>query len=125
MSKAKSKIKTNKKTNPKKKVVVTTSKQEVVSEKPNKRKLAPTRSKRTTSASTIAKEPLLFGKQNYILMGIGLGLITLGLILMSGGGMPSPDVWDESIIYGFRRTVLAPFLILAGLIVEIFAIFKK
>ena len=58
-------------------------------------------------------------------MGIGLGLITLGLILMSGGGMPSPDVWDESIIYGFRRTVLAPFLILAGLIVEIFAIFKK
>ena len=104
---------------------MTTSKQEVVSEKPNKRKLAPTRSRKTTSASTIAKEPLLFGKQNYILMGIGLGLITLGLILMSGGGMPSPDVWDESIIYGFRRTVLAPFLILAGLIVEIFAIFKK
>ncbi len=125
MSKAKSKIKSNKKGTPKKKLVVTTSKQEVTTEKPNKRKLAPTRSRKTASTSTIANEPLLFGKQNYILMGIGLGLITLGLILMSGGGMPSPDVWDESIIYGFRRTVLAPFLILAGLIVEIFAIFKK
>ncbi|MFK7931942.1 MAG: DUF3098 domain-containing protein [Saprospiraceae bacterium] len=28
-------------------------------------------------------------------------------------------------IYSFRRTVLAPFVILAGLVVEIYAIFKK
>ena len=58
-------------------------------------------------------------------MGIGFGLIALGMLLMSGGAMPSPDVWDESIIYSFRRTVLAPFLMLAGLVVEVYAIFKK
>jgi hypothetical protein len=39
--------------------------------------------------------------------------------------MPSPDVWDDSIIYSFRRTVLAPIVIIIGLVVEIFAIFKK
>jgi len=42
-------------------------------------------------------------------MGIGFGIILLGLALMTGGGMPNPEVWDENIIYGFRRTVLAPF----------------
>jgi len=73
----------------------------------------------------MAKEPLIFGKQNYIWMGIGFGLIALGMLLMSGGAMPSPDVWDEDIIYSFRRTVLAPFLMLVGLVVEVYAIFKK
>jgi hypothetical protein len=39
--------------------------------------------------------------------------------------MPSPDVWDDNIIYSFRRVTLAPILILAGLAVEVVAIFKK
>lgn len=125
MSKAKSKGKLTKKISPKKKVVVSTTKKSVATEKPARKKLSPTRSRKTSSTSTVAKEPLIFGKQNYIWMGIGLGLISLGLILMSGGSMPSPDVWDENIIYGFRRTVLAPLLMLAGLVVEVIAIFKK
>ena len=58
-------------------------------------------------------------------MGAGAGLILLGMLLMMGGSMPNPDVWDDSLIYSFRRTVLAPFVILAGLGVEIYAIFKK
>ncbi len=90
-----------------------------------KKRLQPTRSRKKSSVAAIPKEPLIFGKQNYIWMGIGFGLIALGMILMSGGAMPSPDVWDESIIYSFRRTVLAPFLMLAGLVVEVYAIFKK
>ncbi len=118
MSKAKPKSK--------KVVVSTTAKKTVVNTTSTNTKIAPTKSKRrTTTANTIAKDPLLFGKQNYILMGIGFGIILLGLALMTGGGMPSPDVWDENIIYGFRRTVLAPFLMLVGLVVEVVAIFKK
>ncbi len=110
----------------KKVVVSTTPKKNVVSTTNTTTKIAPTKSKRrTAAANTIAKEPLLFGKQNYILMGIGFGIILLGLALMTGGGMPSPDVWDENIIYGFRRTVLAPFLMLVGLVIEVVAIFKK
>ena len=119
MSKAKSKSK-------KKVVATTTPKKTVVSTKNTATKIAPTKSRRrTATVNTIAKEPLLFGKQNYILMGIGFGIILLGLALMTGGGMPNPEVWDENIIYGFRRTVLAPFLMLLGLVVEVVAIFKK
>ena len=71
------------------------------------------------------KEELLFTKKNYILMAAGAGLVLLGLILMSGGAMPSPDVWDDSLIYSFRRITLAPVVILAGLALEIYAIFAR
>lgn len=73
------------------------------------------------------KEPrqLLFNKQNYLYMIIGVVLIALGMVLMSGGHMPDPNTWDEDIIYGTRRTVVAPILILLGLGVQIYAIFKK
>lgn len=68
---------------------------------------------------------LIFGRQNYIWMGVGVALIFIGLILMMGGQMPSPDVWDENIIYGARITIIAPIFILAGLGVEVYAIFHK
>lgn len=58
-------------------------------------------------------------------MGIGLGLILLGLILMLGGHMPSPEVWEPERIYSGQRTVLAPILIIGGLVVEIYAIFRE
>ncbi|MFN3529568.1 MAG: DUF3098 domain-containing protein [Bacteroidia bacterium] len=55
---------------------------------------------------------LLFSKKNYTLMLIGLGLIVLGNILMIG----TED------IYGFTKITLAPILIMAGFLVEIYAI---
>lgn len=79
--------------------------------------------KRSTKEES--SQPLLYGKSHYLLMGGGVVLIALGLALMAGGSMPSPDVWDESLIYSPRRTVLAPIVILAGLGLEIFAIFKR
>lgn len=101
-------------TPPKKKVVVTGSKKPPV---------ASSRSQRTDTGTS--GESLLYGRTHYILMGAGILLIVLGLILMSGGSMPDPDTWDESQIYSGRRTILAPMVILAGLGVEIYAIFKK
>lgn len=68
---------------------------------------------------------LLFGKKNYIYILSGIGLIFLGMVLMSGGHMPSPDVWDESLIYSPIRITVAPILILAGLIVNVYAVFVK
>ena len=70
------------------------------------------------------KHPLIFGKQNYIYLGIGFGLILIGLLLMQGGAMPNPDVWDESLIYSFRRITLAPLVMIAGFAMGIYAIFK-
>lgn len=65
-----------------------------------------------------------FGKENYRLMLIGLGVIALGFILMVGGGSKDPQVFNEA-IFNFQRLTLAPMLILAGYVIEIFAIMKK
>lgn len=59
---------------------------------------------------------LVFGKQNYFLMIIGMVLIILGFILMYGG---------KEDIYSFRKITLAPILVVAGFIVEVVAIMRK
>lgn len=65
-----------------------------------------------------------FGKQNYKLLLIGLVLILVGFLLMIGGGSDDPNVFSDK-IFDFRRITLAPILVLAGYVVEIFAIMKK
>jgi len=97
-------------------------KKKVVVNKPNPGQQA---QRRTAARNNVQSFPLLFTKQNYLYIGIGCGLIGLGLILMLGGGMKDPNVWDESVIYSARRTVLAPIVILAGLGMQVYAIFKK
>jgi DUF3098 family protein len=63
----------------------------------------------------------LFGKRNYIIMTIGVVIILIGFILMTGGGSDDPNVFNED-IYNFRRIRLAPTLVLIGLAIEIYAI---
>lgn len=79
----------------------------------------------TNTKSNSDTTDFLFGKKNFMFMFAGIGLIALGMLLMSGGHMPSNDVWDESLIYSTRRTLIAPICILAGLVLEIYAIFVK
>ncbi|MBS1935391.1 MAG: DUF3098 domain-containing protein [Bacteroidetes bacterium] len=67
----------------------------------------------------------LFGKENYRWMLIGLIAVALGLFLMAGGKSKDPNVFNANEVYSFTRITLAPILILAGLSIEIFAIFKK
>lgn len=74
-------------------------------------------------ARTVNQDDLVFGKENFKWMFIGMGVMLLGYILMTGGSMPDPNTWDPSIIYSFRRITLAPFLILLGIAIEIYAIF--
>ena len=69
--------------------------------------------------------PLTFGRDTYIWMAIGFGLVLLGMALMAGGRGDDPNVFDESVIYSFRRITLAPIVILAGLGTTIYAILKK
>ncbi|GJQ05942.1 DUF3098 domain-containing protein [Capnocytophaga cynodegmi] len=64
---------------------------------------------------------LIFGRKNYIFMLIGLAIIALGFILMSGGGSDDPNIFDAS-IFSFRRIHLAPTLVLLGFAVEVYAI---
>ncbi len=55
----------------------------------------------------------------------GLALMIIGYALMTGGGTTDPLVFTGEEMFSFRRIVLAPLFILAGFVVEIFAIMYK
>ncbi len=72
------------------------------------------------------KAPSIFNKENYLWMLAGVVLIAIGMFLMSGGkSNVNPAVFDKDAVYSPTRITIAPILILAGLVLEIFAIFKK
>jgi len=114
--------KTNAPTN--KKRVVTTPKTEPEAKKKVVQKTVSRLGGRTAVTKQEGEE-LLYGRTNYILMAVGVGLMLLGYLLMTGGAQPDAETWDPNIIYNFRRVTLGPFLVLAGIGVEIFAIFKR
>ncbi len=65
----------------------------------------------------------LFEKLNYKILLIGLGVIALGFLLMSGGGSDDPKVFNEA-VFSFRRIRLAPTVVLIGFGITIYSIFK-
>lgn len=67
----------------------------------------------------------LFGRENITWILIGLAIMALGLILMAGGKSKDPNVFNPDEVYSTTRITIAPILILLGLGVEIFAIFRK
>ncbi len=75
-----------------------------------------------TPQSENPKMPLT--RKNYILLAIGFGLILLGFILMTGGKSESPDVFNYE-MFSTRRITIAPILVVAGFVVEVFAIMKR
>ncbi len=81
-------------------------------------------SKFSKSRDSSTQGTLAFGKENYKWMGIGILLMALGMILMLGGFNEDPNVFDEGLIYSFRRITLAPILILSGLAVNMYALFR-
>lgn len=68
---------------------------------------------------------MTFTKKNYILMLIGIVLLVLGFILLSGGGSDDPVNTFSTEIYSFRRLWVAPIVLVAGFVLEAVAIFKK
>ena len=70
------------------------------------------------------KPDFLFEKVNYKFLLIGIGVIVLGFILMSGGGSDDPKVFSED-IFSFRRIRLAPTVVLIGFGITIYSIFKN
>nr|WP_315149191.1 DUF3098 domain-containing protein [uncultured Flavobacterium sp.] len=70
------------------------------------------------------KHEFLFEKVNYKILLIGIGVIVLGFILMSGGGSDDPNVFNEE-IFNFRRIRLAPTTVLIGFGITIYAILKN
>lgn len=60
-------------------------------------------------------------KRNVLYIIAGFVVMLLGYVLMSGGGSDDPNVFNEE-MFSFRRIVLAPIVILIGMVVEIWAI---
>lgn len=75
--------------------------------------------------STPNKTTPLFSKENFILMLVGGLVIALGMFLMSGGKSEDPSVFSNSEVYSKTRITIAPILIVVGLLIEVYAIFKK
>lgn len=65
-----------------------------------------------------------FSRQNYILLIIGLIVIAIGYVLMSGGGSEDPTQFNPE-IFNARRITIAPLVVLAGYIFVIYAILKN
>jgi len=84
-----------------------------------------TTSAKTSTAQNSSEGNILFTKENYKWMLIGLAILALGFFLMAGGKSPDPNVFNDKDIYSPMRITVAPILIIAGLLVEIFAIMKK
>ena len=73
------------------------------------------------------EKEFLFGKRAYRIMGVGVALIVLGFVLMTGGGSDDPNVFNPE-MYSPMRIRVAPTLVLAGfavLVVAILATKKK
>lgn len=81
--------------------------------------------KKTSTSTAKTTTGSFFEKQNLQLMLIGGVVIAIGMVLMVGGKSPDPNVFLKEEVYSFRRITLAPLLILLGLVIEIYAIFKK
>ena len=69
------------------------------------------------------KRNYAFGKINFILMVVGMLIVILGFILMSGGGSDE-HVFDND-IFSVRRVKVAPAVCFLGFISIIYAIIKK
>jgi len=67
------------------------------------------------------EKEFLFGKRAYRIMGIGIALIVLGFVLMTGGGSDDPNVFNPE-MYSPIRIRVAPTLVLAGFAVLVVAI---
>ena len=67
---------------------------------------------------------ILFDKDNFMWMLIGIVIIFGGFYLMSGGGSEDPNQFNPE-IFSTRRIILAPFIVVVGFIVEVYAILKK
>ena len=70
------------------------------------------------------KSEFLFNNINYKILLVGIAVIALGFILMSGGGSDDPNVFSDA-IFNFRRIRLAPTTVLIGFGITIYAILKN
>jgi hypothetical protein len=71
--------------------------------------------RKSAPATQDAKSELVFTKKNYQLLLISIAIVVIGFVLMMG----TTDIYD------FRKTLLAPMVVLFGFGFGVYAILKK
>jgi hypothetical protein len=69
------------------------------------------------------EEGFAIPRENYKYIIVGVVLILLGFILMVGGKSDNPNVFNPD-VFSFRRITLAPMIVLAGFVFELWAIMR-
>ena len=69
------------------------------------------------------KRDLAFGRMNFILLAVGMAIVIIGFILMSGSG--STDQAYNPDIFSARRIKVAPVVCLVGFVSMVYAVIHK
>ena len=69
------------------------------------------------------KRNFAFDKVNFILLAVGMIIVIIGFLLMTGPG--STDTVYEPDIFSARRTKVAPVICLVGFVSMIYAVVRK
>ncbi|MBR5193221.1 MAG: DUF3098 domain-containing protein [Bacteroidaceae bacterium] len=69
------------------------------------------------------KKKFAFDKTNFIMLGVGMAIIIIGFLLMTGPG--STEGYFEPDIFSVRRIKVAPVISLFGFIFMIYGIVRK
>jgi hypothetical protein len=69
------------------------------------------------------KRDFAFDKVNYILLAVGMAVVVIGFLLMSGGG--STETAYEPDIFSARRIKVAPLVCLIGFVSMIYAVVRR
>ncbi len=69
------------------------------------------------------KHDFAFDKVNYILLAVGMAVVVIGFLLMSGPG--SSETMYEPDIFSVRRIKVAPVICLIGFVSMIYAVVRR
>ena len=69
------------------------------------------------------KRNFAFDKVNFILLAVGMAIVVVGFLLMTGAG--SSDSVYEPDIFSVRRIKVAPIVCLVGFVSMIYAVVRK
>ena len=69
------------------------------------------------------KKDFAFDKTNYILLAVGMAVVVIGFLLMSGAGS-TESTYDPD-IFSARRIKVAPLVCLAGFVSMIYAVVRR
>ena len=78
----------------------------------------------TTKQQVVWATGMPFGKINYILMLVGIVVLAIGYILLSGGGSDDPAIFSEA-IFDTRRLTVAPITLMLGFGIVLASILVK